>query len=180
MPDKDELQIQINDLRRREISNNQQLKERETESSNLTNSIATTKDKRVRNLLESRLSQNLDSIEELTKDNETIAKELQGLTVELSTIQLNVDTAKEVYGILKACKNENERIILRLKLRMEISKLVSSIEIYPLEETYKKVEEIEPGVYQTMQSKFIDFVRIQFNGSRNTRVLYLKRYHEIE
>lgn len=180
MPDKDVLQIQINDLKRREISNNQQLKERNLESINLTDSITTTEDKRVRNLLETRLSQNLNSIEELGKDNETIMKELQGLTVELSTIQFTVDTAKEVYGILKACKNESERIILRLKLRMEIRKLVSDIEIYPLEEVYKKVEEIEPGVYQTMQSKFIDFVRIKFNGSRNTRVLYLKRYHEIE
>lgn len=81
--------------------------------------------------------------------------------------------------MLQSAKDEQERIDYRLRLRVEIKKLVERIQIYPLQEKYKEVEEIEPGIYKIMDSKYIDRVRIRFRGTKNRRVLYEKSYGEV-
>ncbi|MEX1011057.1 MAG: hypothetical protein WDZ29_03265 [Balneolaceae bacterium] len=74
-------------------------------------------------------------------------------------------------------ETEQERISLRTKLRGEIQKLIESMVVYPLAEQYQKEpEEIEPGLYVTMHSKWIDRIQLKFRGGGKTRYLLLKRY----
>jgi hypothetical protein len=58
--------------------------------------------------------------------------------------------------------------------------MVEWIKIYPLQEEYKEIEEIEPGIIKHMESKYIDKVRIMFKGSNVLRILLLKGYGEIQ
>jgi len=179
LPDKDKQIIQINDLKRKQVSNNEKLKELSDQLENLTNAISETKDERVRTTLNNRLIKLFDEKESITNWDNAITMQLQGLLEESKRMTSNINTAKEVYSLIEGCKDEKELIALRLRLRMEVRKLISTIEIYPLTEDYKQFEEVEPGIIQTMRSKYIDYVRIRFNGTKNTRVLYLKSGFEI-
>jgi len=83
----------------------------------------------------------------------------------------------EVYSLLDTAQEEDQ-IALRLRLRREIKTLIERIEVYPLQEKFTEIEEIEPGIVKHMKSKYIDKVRIKFKGSRKLRLLYLKNYGE--
>lgn len=177
IPKDDELQVQINDLERRLIANRERLIEVEEKIENLSDTISTTKDKRVREKLEQNLSQVFDEKERLERENKELEQEISSLSGQKDELQSEVDKAKEVYQILQSAESEEERITLRLRLRQQIQKLIEWIKVYPLQEPYIPVQETEePGIVKVMHSKYIDKVRIRFKGSGNLRVLYLKNY----
>lgn len=174
LPDSDEIQIQLNDINRRLTAHRYELNELDSGIENISDIVFTTKDARVREGLEKRLSDTYDKKEQISKEIKYLTKESLNLQTEAQEMQKNIDTAKELYSFLQSAKDEQERISMRLKLSAEIRKLVKSIEIYPLQEDYKPFEEIEPEVYQFMNSKHIDYIRIRFNEGRKKRLLYLK------
>jgi DNA invertase Pin-like site-specific DNA recombinase len=174
LPDQNELQKHRTNLQQKLVSNNQQLFDIEEQIENITDSIGKTKDERVRQKLEDSLIKIFDEKDKLIGNNQIIEKELSDLESEMKSINSNIDTTKEVYGLLKGCKDSHARISFRLKLREEIRKLIRRIDIYPLKQPYKKVQEIDYHVYQFMDSKYIDKIRISFKGSIKTKVLFLK------
>lgn len=180
LPDKVEVIEQRTQLQSRLTGNEQHIIELTDQKENLKIAIARTKDDRVSQELDNQLISTLDDVDKLVQINHGIEKELNALKDDLDLLKANIDTAKEVYELFKACEDESAQINLRLKLRVYIRKIVKSIEIYPLQEQYQELEQIEPWVYKIMNSKYIDHVRIRFNGSRKTRTLFLKTYNEDE
>ncbi len=176
---KDETQVRLNELETQITINNQRIAEKDNEVENLSDTIGQTKDSRVREQLEKRLSKAFDDKEELEAENKELEQEITELKQQEKGPEEYMEQAKEVYHLLDSAKDEEERIELRLYLRQQIQKMIEWIKIYPLQEEYKEVQETEePGIVKIMKSKYIDKVRIKFKGSRNLRVLYLKNYAE--
>lgn len=179
IPGEDETQARLNELDKMLMANNQRMIELDSEVNNLSDSIATTEDARVRELLEGRLIGALDDKDQLQAENQQHDKEVRQLSSQKNELESNMEQVKEVYQLLESAK-EKDRINIRLKLRAEVRKLVAKIEIFPLLDKFSPVEEVEPGIVQWMQSKYIDKVRIRFRGTKKLRVLYLKGTAELE
>ena len=179
LPGKDEVQNRLQDLQSLITANNHRIHELDGQEENLSQTIAETADARVRGILEKRLIKALDEKEKLQAENEVHSKEIAGLQKESQELQANIDKAREVYELLGAAKNEEVRIDLRKRLRTEIRKFIDRIAVKPLMEPYKEIQEHpeEPGIFITMNSKWIDSIAIYFNtGATKTkgRFLYLK------
>lgn len=180
VPGKDETRARVTELEALLIVNRQRILGIDSEIDNLSDSIARTKHPQAREHLEGRLAKAFDEKASLEAQNQDYERELTQLRKEKSTLTQDVEQAREIYELLESCQTEQERIDLRFRLRQQISRMIEWIKIYPLQEPYQEFQETdEPGIVKVMRSKHIDKVRIKFKGSRNLRVLYLKRYAEL-
>ncbi len=179
LPNSNEIQVQQKSINQQIVANQARLIEAVSGIENLTDSIASTKERKVRETLEIRLKQVLDEKDKIISGINNLSKESISLDKEIKQFKSNLKTTKEIYQLLSLAKDNEERIDIRLKLRLELRNIIKSIQIYPLKEKYKYVKDmgdVEQGLIKIMASKYIDHVRITFNGNKNVRVLYLARY----
>ncbi|WP_235836058.1 recombinase family protein [Acetivibrio thermocellus] len=180
IPGEDETQARINELEKLLTVNRQRLLEIDSKVENFSDTIGRTKDSRIREQLEKKLSQAFDDKESLESENKKFEREITELRQQKAGLEKNIEQAKEIYQLLNSAQGETERIELRLRLRQQIQKSIEWIKIYPLQEPYQEIQETEePGIVKIMKSKYIDKVRIKFRGSRDLRVLYLKNHAEL-
>ena len=181
MPDKDETMLKLNELGKKVTANRQRLLEFDSEIKNLSDSIRRTKDSRVREQLEKDMSNTYDDKEKIEADTKELDQAIKELQQQKINLEESSNQAREVYDLLKSAQDEAESIELRLKLRQQIQWMIEWIKIYPLQEPYKQIQEVdeEPGIYKIMKSRYMDKVRIKFKGSRDLRVLYLKNHAEL-
>jgi DNA invertase Pin-like site-specific DNA recombinase len=180
IPGEDETQARINELEKLLTVNRQRLLEIDSKVENFSDTIGRTKDSRIREQLEKKLSQAFDDKERLESENKKFEREITELLQQKAGLEKDIEQAKEIYQLLNSAQGETERIELRLRLRQQIQKSIEWIKIYPLQEPYQEIQETEePGIVKIMKSKYIDKVRIKFRGSRDLRVLYLKNHAEL-
>ncbi|MGI6544081.1 MAG: recombinase family protein [Limnochordia bacterium] len=180
IPGEDETQARINELEKLLTVNRQRLLEIDSKVENFSDTIGRTKDSRIREQLEKKLSQAFDDKERLESENKKFEREITELRQQKAGLEKDIEQAKEIYQLLNSAQGETERIELRLRLRQQIQKSIEWIKIYPLQEPYQEIQETEePGIVKIMKSKYIDKVRIKFRGSRDLRVLYLKNHAEL-
>jgi len=180
IPGEDETQARINELEKLLTVNRQRLLEIDSKVENFSDTIGRTKDSRIREQLEKKLSQAFDDKESLESENKKFEREITELRQQKAGLEKDIEQAKEIYQLLDSAQGETERIELRLRLRQQIQKSIEWIKIYPLREPYQEIQETEePGIVKIMKSKYIDKVRIKFRGSRDLRVLYLKNHAEL-
>ena len=180
IPGEDETQARINELEKLLTVNRQRLLEIDSKVENFSDTIGRTKDSRIREQLEKKLSQAFDDKERLESENKKFEREITELRQQKAGLEKDIEQAKEIYQLLNSVQGEAERIELRLRLRQQIQKSIEWIKIYPLQEPYQEIQETEePGIVKIMKSKYIDKVRIKFRGSRDLRVLYLKNHAEL-
>ena len=180
IPGEDETQARINELEKLLTVNRQRLLEIDSKVENFSDTIGRTKDSRIREQLEKKLSQAFDDKERLESENKKFEREITELLQQKAGLEKDIEQAKEIYQLLDSAQGEAERIELRLRLRQQIQKSIEWIKIYPLQEPYQEIQETEePGIVKIMKSKYIDKVRIKFRGSRDLRVLYLKNHAEL-
>lgn len=179
LPNADKQQIEVlsleNDLKAYETK----LKELDSRIENTSRTITNTKDNRVREMFEKTIITLLNNKELTSKQHKETETTLIQLKSSSEVLQNALDTTKEVYATLQALESETKKIDMRLRLRTEIRRIVSIIQIYPLKEPYKKYKEVDLDIIQIMQSKYIDKVRIRFVGNKNSRVLYKKTYIDL-
>jgi DNA invertase Pin-like site-specific DNA recombinase len=177
IPGEDETQARLGELEKRLTANRQKVVEIDSQVENLSDSIGQTQDIRVREQLEKRMSGAFDDKERLVDDCRGYDQEITELRQQKTGLEEGVEQAKEVYHLLESVQGEAEGIELRLRLRQQVQRMLEWVKVYPLQEPYQQVQETEePGVVIIMKSRYIDKVRIQFQGTRNLRVLYLKNY----
>jgi DNA invertase Pin-like site-specific DNA recombinase len=180
IPGEDETQARINELEKLLTVNRQRLLEIDSKVENFSDTIGRTKDSRIREQLEKKLSQAFDDKERLESENKKFEREITELRQQKAGLEKDIEQAKEIYQLLNSAQGETERIELRLRLRQQIQRSIEWIKIYPLQEPYQEIQETEePGIVKIMKSKYIDKVRIKFRGSRDLRVLYLKNHAEL-
>lgn len=173
MPGQDEAQAQVNDLRRRIDAGNAKARELAEQETNLIDSIATTADKRIRQALDKRLVKVMDDKQAVIQETKELKRTLSDVEQASKNLSQMIDHAREIYSLMDQTTDEQGRINLRMKLRTQIRKLVDVIEVYPLDQPYKARQEDKDGIITTMDSKFIEKVRIKFKGSRKLRIIGL-------
>lgn len=179
MPNENETMIRLNEINQQITANEQRIKELDSNIENLSDAIEQTTDKRVRETLLNRQTKAFDQQEQFKKDNEALTEERKTASIEANQIKANLNTANEVYQLLRDTKEQQDVINLRLRLRIELRKIIKSIEVYTLQEPYKAVTQVEDDIYQFMDSRSIDRIRIRFNGSRKKRLILLKTFVEV-
>jgi DNA invertase Pin-like site-specific DNA recombinase len=153
-------------------------------------------DKKMNNLVADRedadspeLRQALDKrYKELVEENKALTSQVNAEVIQLKELQNNDETfkqgiyqANEIYILLNTATDEKDKIEIRLRLREQIRRVCKTIQIWPLQEKYIPMQETdEPGMIIHMASKYIDKIRITFNGSKKVEWLYLKRSGEME
>jgi hypothetical protein len=179
MPNENETMIRLNEINHQITANEQRIKELDSNIENLSNAIEETTDKRVRETLLNRQTKAFDQQEQFKKDNEALTEERKTASIEANQIKATLNNANEVYQLIRDTKEQQDVINLRLRLRIELRKIIKSIEVYTLQEPYKAVTQVEDDVYQFMDSRSIDRIRIRFNGSRKKRLILLKTFAEV-
>jgi hypothetical protein len=180
IPGEDETQARLGELEKRLTANRQRVAEIDSQIENLSDSIARTKDSRNREELEKRMSRAFDDKERLVDDCRGYDQEITELRQQKTGLEEGVEQAKEVYHLLESAQGEAEGVELRLRLRQQVQRMLEWIKIHPLQESYQQVQETEePDIVKVMKSRYIDKVRIKFQGVRKLRVLYLKNHAQL-
>ncbi|MEX0610302.1 MAG: recombinase family protein [Balneolaceae bacterium] len=179
LPNSDKAKTKLEQNRRLIESKEMQIRETKIKEQNLGDSIESTNSAEVRASLETRLEGLLANRQALKKEIQNLELQQASLSREAEEVRQSVDQIITVRELLDEQETENERIEMRRRLRGLIRALISRMEVYPLQEEYKELEELEaePGVYQFMESKYIEKIRVHFNGTNNHKALIaLKRY----
>ena len=100
------------------------------EIDNIVDSISITKDQRNRKELDKRLTEKFDKQAFLKQSIDQLKLQIDKSSRCFEDTKLSIDSLKELLAFLKTDKT-NQHIDLRLKLRNEIRKLVTKIEVYP-------------------------------------------------
>ena len=179
MPNADKRQLEVSSFESDLIAYETKLNELDSRIENTRTTITTTNDNRVREMFENTLITLLDEKELTNKQYRETEAELVQLKTSSEVLQNTLDSTKEIYAALQALESEAEKIDMRLRLRSEIRRIVSMIQIYPLKEQYKEHKEVDLDIVQIMKSKYIDKVRIKFVGSKEKRLLYQKTYIDL-
>ncbi|MFP8489289.1 recombinase family protein [Gracilimonas sp. Q87] len=179
LPNPENTHEQLEQNRRLIDAKHGRIRESKQQEKNLADSIANTKSSEARESLESRLSDLLDERKQLHTELEKLERQRMELSREAEDLRQSVDNIETVRELLDSQETEGEQIETRRRLRGLIRKLISRIDIYPLQEDYKEMEELEdePGVYLYMESEYIEKIRVWFNTANNHKaVIQLKRH----
>lgn len=120
------------------------------EIKNLVDSVQRTKDKRVRILLDKRISEQLDNQESLKLQMDNLKQQVYKLSLSYENTQLSLDSLKELLNYLNTSET-NKQVEIRLKLRNEIRKLIDSIIVYPVGR-YRMTTEDAKNILNNMSS----------------------------
>jgi hypothetical protein len=101
-----------------------------TELENISDSVSTTPDKRVRAMLENQMAERFDRQASLKQQMDHIKQQIDTLSRSFEDTQLTLDSLKELLVFLNTTETK-KRIEVRLKVRNEIRKLISRIDVYP-------------------------------------------------
>ncbi len=178
LPDHDRTEREIDGLKREWASIRGQLSKAGNEIENLTSSITTTPDKRVRGLLESKLTGILDTKERLEKADKEAEGKINALERSSNNLQERIENMRELTAYLKKAK-PGEVIDIRLKLREALRGAIDEITVFANGfRDRKHVDELTPKEKRRVFSKGIvnkdwRFYKVQLKGCRSfTRGFY--------
>ncbi len=160
----DQRAIRINQIEDEISANNINIKKLEDNITELTEHIMKRAAPKTKEIYENANRKMVYDIELLKDKNKNLGIESQLLKEQGEELKKNRDRIKEIYTLLNSLTDEQELIDTRHKLNLEIMKMFEWIKIYPLQEPYQKYKEIEPGILQIMDSKFIDKITYKLRG----------------
>jgi DNA invertase Pin-like site-specific DNA recombinase len=117
----------------------------EEKITNLTDSIAETKDKRVRQTLEKRLSGLLDHRDRLENGKSKIDTKIEHLSNAAETIEQQLQSIEQFWDYMQTVSDEG-RIDIRLRLRDKLRQLIREITVYPVGPALMTCELVEEGI----------------------------------
>lgn len=100
------------------------------EIGNIADSVSTTPDKRVREMLEKRMAERFDKRDSLKQQMSQLKHQIDTLSRSFEDTQLTLDSLKELLTFLNTAESK-KLVEARLKLRNDIRKLISRIDVYP-------------------------------------------------
>lgn len=98
---------------------------------NLTDSVADTNDKRLRQQLEKKLSELLDQEERFQEQKKTIVREIDKLSKSENKFREHLKSVEELWGLMESASDE-ELIEIRLGLREKLRHLIKRIHVKPV------------------------------------------------
>lgn len=97
----------------------------------IADSIATTADKRVRHILEKRMTERLDNQAALNQTKNQLKQQIDTESGSFENLQLTLDSQRELINFLETEKADKKLIDVRLRLRNEMKNLIDRIVVYP-------------------------------------------------
>jgi len=164
------------------VKNTHQLEELESQLDYLADLVISKRDKETLERFDRKNEEIKNIVAPLKAENKKVIKDIEDLTEQRDKLKKQKDKIKEAYSFLESAKDEQERVERRFQVRHEIQKMFEWIKIYTLQEKYKEYDEIEPGIIQHMQSKYIKKLRYKFRNIElhgHGGVLNLKNYIDI-
>jgi len=174
--DKDERRAEINNLQTSIDAKEYEVTQLENSILNIMDMIEREDDPEQRKIWNARSKERRQQKEQLISKVQELKNNLHGMQENGEKLQASIDTVTELSELLREDMTDERAVELRLKLRQQLRSLVKSITIYPLKQRYIPVEEIEPGIMQTMKSKTMERIKLQFEGAKKLRVILLKTY----
>lgn len=101
------------------------------EIENIADSFSTTPDNRVRAMLEKQMTERFDKRDSLKQQMDNLKQQIDTLSRSFEDTQLTLDSVKELMAFLSTAETK-KLVEARLKLRNEIRKLISKINVYPV------------------------------------------------
>ncbi|MGO9022359.1 MAG: recombinase family protein [Syntrophobacteraceae bacterium] len=121
---------EVDSLRGNLVAIEARISEAELQIENLTDTIASTTDKRVRTILNWKLSAVLDSRETLEGQKAALQEKIDALAHLVDKVQMTVDDLNGLLDMLDNVEGE-ERSLIRMKLRNELRRLIERIDVFP-------------------------------------------------
>jgi len=133
---------EVDSLRSNLMAIEARISEAQLQIENLTDTIASTTDKRVRTILNWKLSAILDSRENLEGQKAALQEKIDALAHLLDKAQMTVDDLNALFSMLDNVEGE-ERSLIRTKLRNELRNLIERIRVFPFGPTIWSEEKIK-------------------------------------
>ncbi len=131
LPDSEKTKSELQILKNNLAAIKGKMNENEEKINNLTDSISTTSDKRIRERLETNLSVLFDQQEKNEKEKKALQLEIKKLSSSNEIIQAQIHSVKELLSLLDAKKDE-ELVEIRTRLRNKLRNLITKIIVYPV------------------------------------------------
>lgn len=164
MPEQSEIDQELTKLRTRIEADQQRLTDAEKKINNLIDAIASTDSKPVRDGLNQKLEQTYADRDTIKKRVEESERRLGELDNQRKTQRHQIKLVKEVRKLLDQTKDEDSKINLRIRLRVELQKLIARIDVFPLlgkqKPKYHKPEKEREVIL--FDSNSIRFIRVWF------------------
>jgi DNA invertase Pin-like site-specific DNA recombinase len=129
-PDANKTTDEIESLKSALVATEGKISVAESQIENLTDTVASTSDKRVRVILDGKLSVVLDSKENLEGQKAALQEKIDALANLLDKVQMTVDDLNGLFYMLDNVEGE-ERSLIRMKLRNELRNLIERIRVFP-------------------------------------------------
>ncbi len=175
LPDHEQVESEINILQREKSSIKGQLHKVESEIENLSDTISTTADKRIRSLLESKLTGKLDEKENFEKQFTEVETKIHDLKRINGNLQERISNLKELFETMQDLKDKDEDALIdiRFRLRQMLRNLIERIDIYPGGfKNVAQVKELHPAhkikIYaEGIDNKEFRFYEVQLKGCKS-------------
>lgn len=175
LPDYKQLESEISILQREKSSIQGQLSRVQSEIGNLTDSVSTTQDKRLRLLLENKITDRLDEKERFEKLESEAEIKINDLKHVNGSVQERISNVKELYETMQDLKDRDEKALidLRFRLRQMLRNLIDRIDLYPggfIDRNH--VNELHPPdkreiYYEGIDNKDFRFYQVDLKGCRS-------------
>lgn len=180
LPNEDQRTIALNSLEDKIAENIGKINDLEKQITTLTLHISTQSSPKTREVYEKTNRKFIFEKESLEKQNIELSKEKELLEHQKDDIIYQISEIKDIYSLLDSIDNKDEQIEIRKKINNEIKKMFLWIKIYPLKKDYHpELVEIEPGIVEDMNSKYIDKVRFRLRDINKSGLILEKRYIDI-
>lgn len=174
LPDYEQIESEVDLLQREKSSIQGQLNKVKSEIENLSESIATTQDKRIRELLEGKLADRFDEKELFEKEETEAETKINDLKQINGSVQERISNVKELFETMRDLKDQDEDklIELRIRLRQMLRNLIEGIKLYPGGYKNKEhVNELHPSekraiYYEGIDNKDFRFYQVDLKGCR--------------
>jgi hypothetical protein len=131
LPDVDKVQGEIDQVRQQQSSVQDQLKEAADKIANLSDSIALTKDRGVRETLESKLKLVLEEEKRLKQESQELESRIDSLELNGDRIQEKIESMQKLMSYMKRRSKSREVIDIRLRLREHLRELSPQLSLFP-------------------------------------------------
>jgi DNA invertase Pin-like site-specific DNA recombinase len=130
LPGREEVESHIRLLQSQLSITKAKLGEVARKTGNLTDAIAEADDKRTRDLLRGKLKVALDEKESLEKETEGLKRELESASRAAEGTRERLESLSQLFDVMQTA-DEKQRIDIRLRLRQELRRLISRLDVYP-------------------------------------------------
>ncbi len=178
LPNNTEIEIEINEVKRKNLFLNNQIEDYNRQITNGTNTLLNEDAAEIRTII----VEQIKTLKTLKETAETelngVASKLNELTSQKVDISNSVALLNNLKQVFEKTENEQEKIVIREKIRGQIRTLVDRIEIFPVKDRNAKIPVLSDDVIATRIYKSLNGITIHLKNKVQVRMLVGIDYKE--